>query len=71
MNASDAIRELQALIETHGDLPLTTVFGTQEFTLREPQFVEAGPCRNIADRQNQAPPDRILFEAKDDIPESN
>lgn len=57
-------------MDEHGDLPITTVFGATEYTLREPQFVEEGPCRNISDRQNQSPPARILFEAKDDIPDS-
>lgn len=71
MNASDAIRELQSLMKEHGDLPLTVALLTGEYSLREPQFVDAGPCDNIADRQNQSPPDRFVFEGKDDIPNSD
>lgn len=69
MYASDAIRELQKLVDDHGDLELTVVVGKYEYSLREPLYTEAGPCRNIADIQKQDPPERISFEAKDDIPD--
>ena len=68
MHASDLIERLKELIEEHKDLPVTVVFGNTEFSLRGPSHTEEGPCCNIADTQNQSPPERFVFELEGDIP---
>ena len=66
MNASDAISELQKLIDEHGDLELTVAIGSYEYALRLLGFAEEGPLPmgSAAQAQNDFPA-RIVFEGKD------
>ncbi len=65
MTAEQLIQELTQLVNEHGgDLPVTVAIGEYEYTLREPGYVGDGTLPNI---QKQNPPERFVFEAKDDI----
>lgn len=71
MTAEELINELTKLMNEHGrDLPVTVAIGSCEFTLREPGYAADGPLPNIADIQKQNPRERFVFEAKDDIPDT-
>ncbi len=62
------MQELTDLSDEHsGDLPVTVVISGHEFTLRNVCHVSDGPLPNIANIQKQNPPERLVFEVKDDI----
>lgn len=67
MKATEAIEELKALVELHGDLDLTVAVSTYEYSIRAPFFNGVGPCPNIADSQFQNLQARFVFEAADDL----
>jgi len=69
MTAEQLIKELTQIVNQHGgDLPVTVVIGVREYSIREPDYASDGPLPNIANIQKQNPPERFVFEAKDDIP---
>lgn len=70
MRAIEAIKELEKLIEEHGDLEITVAVSTYEYSLTNPSYGEEGPCRNIGAVQRQSPEERFVFEAKDNISNS-
>jgi hypothetical protein len=67
MKASDLIKALQSLIEEHGDLPVTIVFGNYEYSALLPEYTEEGPLPKVGKSQGQNPPERFVIEPKDDI----
>ncbi len=70
MTAVRLIEELTKLVEQHGDLDVTVAIGAYEYTLRDPNYVGDGPLPNYADFQKQSPPERFVFEGKNDIPDT-
>jgi hypothetical protein len=66
MKASDLIRELQSLVNRHGDLPVTLAIATYEYSIGSVGHGEAGPLPiNSGKPQKQDDlPERILVEGK-------
>ena len=69
MNASGLISELQSLIEAHGDLAVTLVIRTHEYSASDIGFVDEGPLPNVGEMQRQNPPPRFVIAAEDDLDE--
>jgi hypothetical protein len=68
MKASELIQSLNGIIAKRGDLPVTVVCGTYEYSISNPGFAERGPLPNIADiEKEQDLPRRIVLEAKESI----
>jgi hypothetical protein len=67
MNATALIKALEQLVEKHGDLPVTVVFGNCEYSALLPDYTEEGPLPNVGPAQKQNPPARFVIEPKDDI----
>jgi hypothetical protein len=66
MKASDLIRELEAVVDRHGDLPVTLAIATYEYSIGSVGHTKAGPLPiNSGDPQKQdAQPERIVVEGK-------
>ena len=59
---------LDKMIIKFGNLPVTIVGASHEFSVSAIGCAEEGPLINISDMQTQYPPNRIVLEAKDNIP---
>jgi hypothetical protein len=70
MKTSDLISQLQTLYDKHGDLPVTLAVGPYEYSASVPDHCEEGPLPNVGEAQYQNPPERIVIEARDDIPDT-
>jgi len=68
MKASELIQALKDTIRESGDLPVTVVVGTYEYSVSHAEFANTGPLPNIANLQKQEDlPPRIILEVKDSI----
>jgi hypothetical protein len=65
MKASDLIRELEAVVDRHGDLPVTLAIATYEYSIGSVGHTKAGPLPDLGDLQKQDDlPERIVIEGK-------
>jgi hypothetical protein len=65
MSATDLIRDLQSLVEQHGDLPVTLAISTYEYAVGSTGHAGSGPLPNLGQLQRQADlPERIVFEGR-------
>jgi hypothetical protein len=66
MKATELIRELQAVVDHHGDLPVTLAIATYEYSIGSVGHSKAGPLpANSGDRRKQDHlPERIVVEGK-------
>lgn len=61
MNASVLVESLGALIEKHGDLPVTIITGKYEYAASDAHHAAEGALPFLHRVQNQHPPERIVI----------
>ena len=67
MKASTLVREIQLLIEKHGDIPVTIATLSGEYSASSITHAKEGPLPNLIGIQNQNPPVRLVIEARDNV----